>query len=290
MCFRRNEGQGSVGVILQNPVEAMNKRRFASVALLSIILPISLLAAFRLTGVLREPPKLETITVEAVTWNMSRPGGTITVNEWVRNFFTDGIVSVGSNVHIGGYSENSPDFPSWGGDYLTLTITSSADVSNGFIYSMIVKFSRPDTLAKVNIEEHPTSMELHNLEIKKISALGTNNREAYFETGALNQLENASLSIFSWWAFFDTNDINHSVTLSFETIYFNGTFYEKVIQPIQLQITPDNNDSFETAQEIHEGAHPKLFIGPPDVGDVKDYYKITTSQGQRIRTNCGMAA
>ncbi len=212
---------------------------WASVALLSIIVPVGLLATFRLTGVIKEPPKPETVTVEAVSWNMSRPTDIDTIidlDEQIEKSYTEGIASVSFNLRIISYSENELDFPSWGGDYLKLRMISSANVSEGFIYSVVVKFSRTDVLAKVDIEEHPSSMELHNLEIGKVRDSGTYIREAYFETTALNQPKDTLLSIFAFWSFSDENNTDHSVTVNLEVTYLNGTAYRKVTVPIVLGV------------------------------------------------------
>ena len=79
--------------------------KWASLALLSIIVPVSLLATFRLTGVLPEPPKPETITVETVSWNMSRPSDFTTVDERVENVYADDVALVRLGIFIGGYYE-----------------------------------------------------------------------------------------------------------------------------------------------------------------------------------------
>jgi len=56
---------------------ALSRLKWIFLGFLSIMVPIGLLATFRLTGVLQESPKPETITVESVDWNMSRPIGAI---------------------------------------------------------------------------------------------------------------------------------------------------------------------------------------------------------------------
>lgn len=208
-----------------------------ALALLSIVIPIGSLAALRLTGVLEGPPTVETITVEAVSWNMSRPSRITTIDEWTKNFYTDGKASVGLGVHIQEYIENMLDWPSDGDDdIVSLRIVATANLSQGFIYSVIINFSRTDTLADIVFQQTPSSMELQNLEIRKIRDLGASTREAYFETAALNQPKNATLSIIAYLIFLDANNADHWVTVNLETTYFNGTAYQKVIMPIKLGV------------------------------------------------------
>jgi hypothetical protein len=68
----------------------MSRRRWTSLALLSIMIPVGLLATFRLTGVLEEPPTPEIITTETVKWSMQRPAETIfEIGETIENSYAD---------------------------------------------------------------------------------------------------------------------------------------------------------------------------------------------------------
>jgi hypothetical protein len=87
------------------------KKKMASLTLLSIMLPISLLATFRLTGVIQEPPTPQIITVETVSWNMSRPSNYIILDVLGRNHYSDDIVSVNFSINIVTYHENEEFFP-----------------------------------------------------------------------------------------------------------------------------------------------------------------------------------
>jgi len=211
-----------------------------ALALLSIVLPIGSLAALRLTGVLEGPPTVETITAEAVSWNMSRPTRITTIDEWTKNVYANNIVSINLSVHVVGYREDWLVWPSDGDDDIVdLRIVATANISQisqGFIYSVVVNFSRTDTLADIVFQQSPWSMELRNLEIAKIRDLGASTREAYFETAALNQPKNTTLSIIAYWVFLDGNSADHWVTLNLETTYFNGTAYQKVMTPIKLGV------------------------------------------------------
>jgi hypothetical protein len=205
--------------------------------LLSIIIPVGSLTTLRLTGTLREPPKPETILLDAVSWNMSRPTRIITINEWLQNPYTDGIASLSFGIRIVGYIENKVNWPSDGDDdVLELRMVATANLSQGFIYSVVVKFSLTDILADVVFQQTPSSMELRNLEITKTRDLGAYNREAYFQTGAPNQPKNATLSIIAYWVFLDGNDTDHWTTVNLEATYFNGTAYRRLVMPIRLGV------------------------------------------------------
>ncbi len=200
--------------------------------LLSVLVPITLLAAFRLTRVLPEPPTPETITVEAVSWNMSRPSFRTNVNEEMSNSYSDNMTAISLVVHIWQYEENHPSR----GDNIEFAVTASANLSLGFIHSMVVRFSRTDDHAVLHVDPTPNFIELENLKLERIREPATNRNEACFETKTQNQPQYASLGILIWWLFLDDNTTNHIVTITLETTISNETTYRKVVIPIELGV------------------------------------------------------
>jgi len=106
--------------------------------------------------------------------------------------------------------------------------------------------------------------------------------KAFMSLEGINRPKSVHFDGIVHWILRSPQNKTHSMEIATELVYHNGTAYKKVVQPFQLKIGPDDNDSFETAKEIHEGYYPKLYIGPED-GDKKDYYKIYAAQGQRIK-------
>jgi hypothetical protein len=222
------------------PMGIPTNRKWISLALMSVMVPISLLISFRLTGVLKEPPTPETITVEAVTWNMSRPVNVdiITIDKWTRNSYTDNITSIGLSVHFISYVENELGWwPSDGDDdVIDLRITATANVSEGFIYSMIIKFPEIDADAVLYIDQNKGFRELINLQEGLISWSSKYKNGAYFEALAFNRPKDTLLSIMVHWVLQDQNNVDHTITLTLETTLFNGTAYQKIIMPILLGV------------------------------------------------------
>lgn len=208
---------------------------WASVALLSIIVPVGLLATFRLTGVIKEPPKPETVTVEAVSWNMSRPTGTLLIDMWVENFYKDLAASVNLRVHVAKYYENDPFYPAESNDYVKLWINADMNVTSGFVYSMIIGFSRTETDALLKIYEASDSRRLENLEETDTRLLGTDKREAHFDAYSFNQPKNSFLGITVAWVFLDRNNTEHEITVTLEATYYTGSAYQKVVIPMRLE-------------------------------------------------------
>ena len=203
--------------------------------ILSIMLPVSLLATFKMSGVLTEPQTPETVILEAVTWNMTRPTSFFTVDELVNNSYMDNdnrLLSAG--VHFEEYFENMLGWPSDGDDDVQLVgIHISVSVSVGFVCSFVANFSDLDDHACVIFQTTASSMQLQNFTVKRIVNPLTS---ACLWASANNQSKEASLSALVYWVFLDQNNADHWMTVDFEITYFNGTAYRRVIMPFVLNV------------------------------------------------------
>jgi len=258
----------------------LNFKRWEAVLLFSVIVPIGLLATFRLTGVLHGPLTISrTTTADTVYWNMSRPAGILNIEEKITNTYHEDAFSSSLNIHLWTYVENKEMY-SYNDDVLWLSLTANANTSFGFIYSMHIESSETDEYAVLDFGEHFSgSTELYNLTQKKVVD-GSHLQKAVFEAISIGQPKECELKMGSRvWVFFDENDLDHWVTITLEIVYFDGAIYRQVSIPIRLGILLDKNDSFETAFEIQPGTYPKLFLGRYDA---QDYYKIYLAQGQKI--------
>jgi len=221
-------------------------KKWLAASILAIVLPISLLATFKFTGILPEPQKPEMFSVHSIGWNMSRPSGDdVEISKWLENSYSDGMVSASLSVNIAKYYENDPGYPAYDNDYVKLGIIVVASVSHGLVYSTVIRFSTTDAYAFVSIPVmavggglHP-SLELHNLKLNKFTDIGTNEREAYVETLSENKPENCSASMLAYWIFVDEEKTTHFVTVSFEITYYDGTAYKRVEIPINLGVLKD---------------------------------------------------
>jgi hypothetical protein len=204
--------------------------------LLSIVAPVGLLVLFRLTGVLEEPPTPESITIETVTWNMSRPSQIITIDKWINNYFNDGSISISAHVHIAGYRENWLIWPSDGDDDIVdMSVDVDANVSEGYIYSVTVRISKTDVYAFVEMMDDPDWMKLENLTKKQIED-GNYLNEALFTATSVNKPNWCSLEKGFFWVLLDKNSANHLVTITLEATYFDGTAFRKINVPIRLGV------------------------------------------------------
>jgi len=210
-------------------------QNWKATVILSIIIPISMLATFRLTGITHEPQTPETITAEAINWNMTRPSEITTIDEWIQNSYTDDIHACLS-AHVTGYRPRWPDWPSWGGAVTNIGVSANASVSNGFIHSIIIRFHLTSEQNLIYIILNEDAIKLENLTTNRIEYPGTPTRLAYFAATGLDRPSSCSSRILSFWTFTDDGTANHSMTTELEVTYFNGTAYRRVIIPTNLEM------------------------------------------------------
>jgi hypothetical protein len=209
-----------------------SKKKISSMILLSMLVPMSLLATLRIVGIVPEPPRTETITVETVTWNMSRPPAhKPSINNWVNNSYGDFHHFVNFDIRVANYVENDEVF----GDYLEFWLYLNADVDDGYIRFVTVRFLEIDTQAHLDILEDPDSHDLLNL---SVTAIRDSRRtdEPCIEATGLNRPEQALLSMPVYWRFRDENNVDHWVTITAEITYFDGEAYQKAAIPISLGV------------------------------------------------------
>lgn len=222
---------------LKRPSGESLKHRWIPLALICIVIPVGILAAFRLTGVLHEPQTLEVGTADPVYWNISRPLNFVTIDKNIENVYTHGVASVKLKVHVSSYFKDEPTL----GDFLWLNIVGAINVSDGFIYSLVMKFSGIDADAFLDVVADVRDkdwVEFQNLTISTVCDSGCAN-EPYVNAVSVNQPKQCLLRIAAFWVFFDENDVNHWMTTNLEVTYFNGTAYQRISMPIFLGMLID---------------------------------------------------
>ena len=210
----------------------LTKRRWTSIALLAVVLPISLLVAFRLTGVLPEPAEPETITLEAVSWITERPSRIITIDERVENAYADEEAAVGIGVHIHEYLENALMPPFWGRDGISFGTEINVTVLSGFLVSMVVRYYPMDENATICVSE--MFLEQSNITITEMKQIGTKTTDAYIMAQFSNQSSYLRTEVY--WVFNDENTENHKLNVKLEVTYNNGINYLKTVLPITLEM------------------------------------------------------
>jgi phosphatidylglycerophosphate synthase len=212
----------------------MSRRKWVSLAFLSIMIPVGLLATFRLTGVLEEPPTPEIITTETVKWSMQRPAETIfEIGESIENSYADNVTLITFEFIAYSYKEASGVF--FYNDVLMFILNATADLSQGYIRSVAVKFSPTDVHAISYLGEYPFFVRLSNLRMSVFRTKGTSEQKAYIEASAVDRPQFCSLkTVYDAWVFTDENNFDHQMSVALEVTYFNGTKWKEVKLPLEI--------------------------------------------------------
>lgn len=211
-----------------------------TVLFLSIIIPASLFVSLRVTGTLRGSMSISNIAnVEKISWITDRPTTQryVRFDSWVKNYYSSGIFSVNFSIQISDYTEDALGPYSFvGDDILLLSMHSTVEIAKGFVHSMILRIPQTDRYSSFDLISDEDAMKLNNLAMVKIVD-SSSLHEGVFETTAINQSTHYSFWKVSEWVFHDTNNLSHQITITLETVYFNGTTYCQTNIPIKLEVT-----------------------------------------------------
>ncbi len=259
---------------------------------LSVLVPVSLLVTFRLTGVLagpQKPQKPESITAEAVEWSQERPADTVRINDSVVNDYTGGGVSVELRASLDQYLVG---FGYGGRSYIDIALSGNASVLNGSVETARVVLSDRDKSTQVNAPNSDL-WTMRNLTISDLASEGTddyklvNDTKAYLTFATVNRPSDVFFKLFVDWILSSPSNQSDSLDAALELTYRSGEAYETLVLPLRLNLVAYNNNSFETAMEIHDGNYTRLYIGG---ADVSDYYKVYRVAGQRIKVSADSSA
>lgn len=253
----------------------LNGRELKALFALSIVVPVGLLATLRITGILQEPPALETITAEPVSWEMDRPRKTVEfVDERIENALSNDEASVGIGVQIHGYRDDTLSDPYEGRDGIRFSVYVNATLKPGFTSSFEIRFYPIDSEAFVDVT--PEFQVRHNVTVMRMKHIGTNTKEAYISATTTNS--SSYLRVQPYWVFQDQNIKGHQLKVVLEFTYRNTSIYRKIMLPILLEMVPDVGNTFDTAKNIAAGE----YRGCLDSIDYIDIYAITLQEGRSI--------
>jgi len=205
-----------------------------AITLAAVILPMSLLTTFKLTGIIPEPITPETFVVEAKSWSGERTPRATALKEKIANSYSDDLASINFEVSVGTYCVGDSTWNYL--DFLNLHISASANITEGFIYSMDVKFLKGNNYTSaMKIFQDSALLELQNLQIEKFHSSWSGSDEAYITTTAKAKPTECQLICNVNWIFINQN-VDDNATATLETTYFNGTTYQKIVMPIHLFI------------------------------------------------------
>lgn len=266
------------------------ERKWMGFALLSVVVPVGMLMAFKFSDMFRGPNELSTIEYPLLNLGFERPCGMIDLNKSLnRTSLIGDEASVTSNFIIDDYDDTA--FGSAITSELCICIDVSASVSNGFVENLHMIFEEDCNSSVISwadlnsLYNKPpyTSYVIENLRYENhVHLTWAAGVKARLELSAVNQPK----TIHFWgpvhWMFQHVDNETHILHFRTELVYYNSTHYVKVVLPIETTIWPDAGDSFETAREITTGDQDGyLWV----VEDPEDWYKIEVKNGQAIQLN-----
>jgi len=260
-------------------VRALNKWKWTSIALLSVVIPIGLLVTFRLTGIIPEPPKPEIFSAEAAYWSMDRPKDICEIRQIVENVYMDNISYVSFKAFLFIYWENDPD---WGSteDTIRLSIYANASVAEGFIEYCRLYFYEQGNSSLLWASQDSRMSTLVNLAELKTTSFRQDYLKAYTRTVAVNYPDHVSYSHLGIvWIFLDKGDVDHQLEIVLEVTYRTRTTCKTINLPIEVDVYADVGNVFETARVVIPGVYNGSLHW---LWDPEDYYSVFVETGQVI--------
>lgn len=207
----------------------LNGREYKALFILSLVVPLGLLAAFRLTGILEEPTTItETITLDAVKWEISRPTGDIVHidHELNTSYLTDSI-SVEMCLVIGVYHNNDPAYDYHDHMSLRPEINAITLSPNGFIRSVNILFG---------IDCQPSFISWIEFRCENLSLTSSSGYKAWVKSIGISNPTQINFSATAEWSILTSNSLTHQVEIAYGIVYFDGSTYKEIIQPFNLKL------------------------------------------------------
>jgi hypothetical protein len=254
---------------------------------LAVITCVGLFSAFKL-GVFTSAPVVvvKTTVLQPVSWEFVRQDHYVlgvpdcVFDNVSGSFVTDGGGVINETVRILNYIP-APYSQFAGGTDLGMDFDLASSFKHGFMVDANVTFQETDTASSiVNFLRDPECTTCENLSIVGWEdGLDLNSLRAFV---ALANSKDSSQTCFEQavdWVLYSPNNQTQALTVSADVTYFNGTVYEEVVQPFQLQLSNHANTSFDTAEQTALNQPLNSFVcGYPGWITV-DYFKVWLTNG-----------
>jgi hypothetical protein len=201
--------------------------------IMSIVVPVGLLASLRLTGMLREPVKV--VIADPIHWRIERPslgaGQSFSINQTVQNTYVDDHISVDINILIFHYFEDFLEIPYGDNDGVDFRVNSSISTMQGHVESVLVRCEILDSNAGVWVStvEH---LKVQNMNVTTTKYFGVDT--AYVEAQILEP--SSSLQTQVDWVFADEHTQDHRLKVTSEVSYSTDEEGRKVVVPVFLEV------------------------------------------------------
>ena len=195
---------------------------FAVAAALIIVLVVALNP--------REITIAENTTLEPVVWTFQRPKNSVLILDKLDATYADG-VSANMYVLIIRYLNESQFGDAYDFLHISMAINATTSNPNGYIESVNVLVQK-DQESTLGWEE----IELENLSLAARAVGYRLETQAYIKLAGVNHTSSVHAWTITHWKLRTPNTQSHQLEVAYEIVYYNGTAYNKVVQPFQLDI------------------------------------------------------
>ena len=182
----------------------------------------------------REITIAENTPLEPVVWTFQRPTGEahVIIEEQLEPSYSSDGLSATFHIWLSDYIPRvgSLDYDSL---RVRLDINATTTNLNGFIESVHV-VAHKDQESQVGWQED--DLYLENLSLVASADGYRMSTQAYIKLAGVNHTSRVYATTTTFWKLLTPNTQSHQLEIAYEIVYYNGTAYNKVVQPFQLNI------------------------------------------------------
>lgn len=250
-----------------------NGNKWKAVLFLSVILPMSFLVTFKLSGLTGGSATLtETVVLEPAKWELERPSHELQVSRSFGATYANSVF-VNQTVYISGYSAYG-----WGDSpFLESTLNMTVQTLKGHIETINVTYADEYLNSTVYLPIGFISSDLAQTSHKDLLR-GYDKAVVSFK--GLNSPNSALLFMRSYWLLYSPHNETQSLRMQIKVVYFDGDAFRELVQPFEIQLIADDANSFAEAKEIGIDQEVEGIIGGD--ADLQDCFKVFLTEGERV--------
>jgi hypothetical protein len=195
--------------------------------LLSMIVPIGLFTGLKLTET--SQLAMEITTLNPVSWQFTKTSGYTYIADEPNAIYADNTCQMNFSVAFGAYVPSDSGLALYRlpiGIFLVVT-SLSRDFS---VRSLLVNFGNDPQPSAILVD--PTVWSFQNLSLVSYSS----GEEASVQLAGNSSSVGVNCQVYAIWNLFVPNNVTNSREVTYEVTCFNGTAYERIIQPFDLTL------------------------------------------------------
>jgi hypothetical protein len=176
----------------------------------------------------------ENTTLKPIIWTFQRPNTDVYIDKKLSaSFIGGGGLSASMCVAIGIYHKNDSAYD--GHDHLSMLMVANVTISNpdGWVDSVYIMVQK-DQKSKVDWIE--TWLYFENLSLVTFADGYMRSTQAYIKLAGMNHAHIVYVEAPTELSLLTPNTESHQFEVAYEIFYYNGTAYNKLVQPFQLNL------------------------------------------------------